>query len=360
MMKLEPKKLSAEEKSRLNKALKTQSIITTVPKSRDNENYPVFEVPVNAKVLVYVPNNVATDENGNEEFMMDMPYIHSVQENNRYSRVRCVSGLASVLEGYPQEDTCPFCAAEAECWTLARYIIEEKCRVKGLNPDNKDDEQVKAIRKAAFDGRVVKNPTQYVTFPIVVIETTPDAKTILKDENGNMLYKIMWYTISQTGYEDKWIKALENMEDAPEHPGGQLFMLDYTYSVKDGDTANKMQSARNLSVHPRKLKNFEKYKEFFDEKASEWTPEKAREMVIDNTIADYDSLLNACNQVMVTTREKIAFYEAMQAGVDAKGMLEGPVSGNSLLQNASRSKSSGLEDDDEASPLMGMETDIDD
>lgn len=362
MMRLDPKKLTDEEKQKLDKALGNQTGVTTTPKSRDNDNYPVFEVPVNAKVFVYVPNHVVTGPDGEEELMMDKPFFHPVKEGKRFLRARCVSGLGGVIDGYPQDAECPFCNAVSECWDLAREVINEKCRGRGLDPNNTEDAQVKAIRKAAFDDRVVKNATQYVTFPIILVETDPaDIKKIIRDEDGSIRYKAMWYTISMTAYEEKWLKALENLEDAPTHPGGRCFVLDYTYAMKDGESPSKMNSARNLSVHPRRSRGFEEYMKFFDEKTADWTPSKARETIYDNVIADYDSVVAACDEVMVHTRESLELRQALATGVEGAMPALGAPVGGSLTQKASAAKTAGIEDDDDdATPMVGgMETDLD-
>lgn len=358
MIELKPKKLSEEESAALTKALSAQTGMTTKPKSRDNENFPVFEVPVNTKLFVYVPNHEMVDKDGNISLRMDTPYIHSVKENNRYSKVRCVEGLFGRVSGYPEGEQCPFCKAASESWDLAKEIINEKCRLKGLDPENKSDNDVKAIRSACFSDRVVKNADPYVTFPIVVIETDPsDIKKLVRDEDGNLRYKIMWYSISQSAYMDKWIKALENIEEAPEHPGGRCFVLDYTYNVKEGSQPSKMDSARNLSVHPRKSKGFEEYMKFFDKETESWTPEKARETVIDNTIAEYDQLSEACDMVMLSPREKLQFYHEFHGMNGNSSQSIGAA--QSLLAGATKTASSGVEENEDIPVSGSMETDMD-
>ena len=172
MRRLQPKKFTEEQLNSLQKAVSVQSVSTVVEKSLDPVHFPVFEVPVNQKVLIYVPNHVVTDENGNEELRMDKPFIHSVKEGtNRFSKIRCIKNLPEAT-GY--SGNCPFCDATDDCWSLANEIIKEKCATQGLDPDDKSNDAVKSIRSAAYNSRAIAAPDQYYTFPIVVIETNPN------------------------------------------------------------------------------------------------------------------------------------------------------------------------------------------
>lgn len=350
MRKLQPKKFTEEQLNSLQKAVSEQSVSAVPEKSLDPNNYPVFEVPVNQKVLIYVPNHTVIDSDGREMLRMDMPYIHTIREGkNRFSKVRCIKGLQAL--GY--SGNCPFCDAIDDGWALANEEIKEKCATQGLDPDDKSNETVKAIRSAAFNARAVGQPDQYYTFPIVVIETNPNnVKEIVKDEEGKVKYKAMWYSISKTTYQKKWVKALEGMEEDPDHPGGNCFCLDYTYEPKPGTEPSKRDSARELTVTPKKMKGFEKYAEHFDKLTEDWTPQKAMETVVDNIFADEADLEEEANRIMIPTREKLELYRSLS--VDGTPALPGKENGFNMTE--AKSGDSGLEEDSAGIPV---ETDLD-
>ena len=335
MKRFKPKKFTEEELKSINRDLDSQRLGSVAERSLDSEHYPVFEIPVNDKVFIYVPNHVVIDpETKQETLRMDKPFIHTVVEGKRFSKVRCVRGLSEAA-GFT--GTCPFCDAANDSWDLANEMIREKCLAAGLNPDDKDNEAVKNIRREQYNQRVVRNTDQYYTFPIVVIETAPnDVKTIVKDEEGNIKYKVMWYTISKAAYEKKWLKTLDGMEDEPTHPGGHAFILDYTYTPKSGEP-NKRDSARELQVIPRKLKGEvgEKFSKFFDEITTDWTEQKCRETVVDNIIADYKDLEEEAKRIIQPTQDKLALYrnlaiagESGNAGSKNSGFVLEPVDGD--------------------------------
>lgn len=320
MRRLQPKKFTEEQLKTLQKAVSEQVIGSAAAKSLDPENYPVFDIPVNQKVLIYVPNHVVMDENGIEELRMDKPYIHSIRESaTRFSKVRCIRNLQAL--GYSGD--CPFCDAIDDGWALANEVIKEKCNAQGLDPEDKTNTAVKNIRSEAFNARTVTAPDQYYTFPIVVIETNPNnLKEIVRDDEGKVKYKAMWYTISKAAYQKKWVKALENMEDEPSHPGGHCFVLDYTYEPKSGEP-NKRDSARELVVISKKMKGFEDYAKHFDKITEDWTPAKAIEVVVDNIFADESDMVEEAERIMIPTRDKLALYQNLIASEDTKALPGG-------------------------------------
>jgi hypothetical protein len=349
MRRLQPKKFTEEQLTSFQKVITNQTVSTVPEKSTDPDNYPVFEVPVNQKVLIYVPNHTVIGADGREELRMDKPYLHSVREGqNRFSRVRCIKNLQDL--GY--SGSCPFCDAVDDGWELANAEIEEKCSTQGLDHKDKNNETVKAIKSASYNARAVKAPDLYFTFPIIVIETNPNnVKDIVKDEEGKVKYKAMWYTISEAAYKKKWVKALESMEEEPDNPGGQCFCLDYTYEPKNGGEPTKMDSARELVVLPKKMKGFEKYAELFDSITENWTPEKSAETVVDNIFAEEEDLQEEATKIMIPTRDKLELYRSLS--VSGPAITDGSSGFNMTEANDSNS---GIEEDFVGVPV---ETDLD-
>lgn len=324
-MKMKPKAFTAEQLKAVKVESGNQTVENITPKSTDPENYPVFEVPVNSKVLIYVPNHTEVNEEGTEELRMDRPLIHTIIDGKRFRKLRCVRGLSDET-GY--SGNCPICDGESEPWDLANEQIKEQCRVRGLDVNDSENETVKNIKREYYSKRVVKAPDMYYTFPIVVLETDPaDFKKILTDDSGVPKYKIYWYTISRSAYEKKWLKTLEGMEDEPNHPGGEFFILNYTYESKSGDY-NKRDSARELQVVPKKLKGAEEFKATWDKETEGWDVIKAIETIYDNMYFEEEDLKAEVDKVLLSTREKLAIYastSALPAGAGTGFQLGAPV-----------------------------------
>lgn len=347
LRKLTKMNFSEEQKEALRQETTTQEVVRGIPKSEDPVNFPVFEVPVNKKVLVYVPNHTYIDSDGVEQLLMDKPLLHPVTDGKVYRYYRCISSLSGNT-GY-SGDGCPLCEAVAEPWTLANYVLENKCKAQGLSKDDTDNETVKSLRSVAYGARVIKEPNRYYTFPIVVFETkNDDGKTLCYDDDGNVLFKIMWYHISELQYEDKWVKAFEGMDDEPTHPGGHMFILNYCYTPKRGEP-NKRDSAKALNVTYKRTKDFDTVAKQLDEMTKEWTPEKAREVVISNQFYTEDDLRYAADTLLAHTRELIALYEDAAEGIEDK-------TGGFALEHR-ETPNVGGGDEEEGLPVM--ETDLD-
>jgi len=339
--KMKPKVFTAEQLNAIKVEAVQQSVDVVVQKSTDPVNFPVFEIPVNAKVFIYVPNHIIVDEAGNEELVMDKPLIHTVINGKRYQKIRCIRGL-SEESGYSGE--CPLCNGDSEPWSLANEQIKEQCKMRGLDPNDGSNESVKNIKREYYSKRVIKSPEQSYTFPIVVIETDPtDIKKILVDENGNPKHKAYWYTISKGAYEKKWLKALEGMEDEPNHPGGNFFILNYTYESKSGEY-NKRDSARELQVVPKRSKNLIPFMEQYDEETREWGIAKAIETIYDNMFYEEEDIAEETNKILAGTREKLAIYESA---------VNTPATGgfNLQAQTPSVGLPQGVEEEDDMSAL---------
>lgn len=311
--KIKPVVVSAEESASIQKQLGIQEAQKAAPKSEDPVNYPVWDVLVNKKALIYVPNHTYVDNMGVTQLRMDKPLIHAVTDGKKFYNYRCVSGIVAESAGLTGE--CPLCDGCSEPWDLANLLIEEKCKSANLDPEDIDNPTVKSIRSNAFNDRVVKDANRYYTFPIVVFETVnDDGKTFIKDENGGYKYKVFWYNISESQYNDKWKKTLDGMEDEPTHPGGHFFLLNYCYTPSKGEP-NKRDSARNMVVSPRKVKDSEAMCRRLDELTESWTPELAQQMVINNHIYSVNDLTRVTDEALENTRNLIALYKSKKLGV---------------------------------------------
>lgn len=346
--KMKPKAFTAEQLNAIKVEATTQTTDFKVQKSADPENYPVFEIPVNAKVLIYVPNHTVISEEGIEELRMDKPLIHTVMNGKRYEKLRCIRGLSEAT-GYSGE--CPLCNGTDEPWALANEQIKEQCKIRGLDPNDANSESVKAVKREYYSKRVIKSPEQVYTFPIVVIETDPnDIKRIILDENGNPVHKAYWYSISKSAYEKKWAKTLEGMEDEPTHPGGNFFILNYTYESKSGEY-NKRDSARELQVVAKRIKSSKALAEQYDKETEAWDVAKAIETIYDNMYYEESDIQAEADKILASTREKIAIYEsAVIAPQEPTGFNLQPQANGGALP-------AGEDDDDAGAFPMAGQTD---
>lgn len=320
LKKMKPVKLSEKSMSNLSGQFQKQEESTAAPKSLDPKHFPVHEIPVGVKELIYVPNHTWMDEEGKEHLRMDMPLIHPARDGRRFLNFRCIQGIVDEEAGY--DGSCPLCDATADAWDLANYQIKEDCAARGLNPEDKENKQVKDIRSSHFGDMALKNAQRYYTFPIVVIQTEKNlGKTPVIDENGNLSYTIQWYTISEAQYNKKWVTTLEAMEDDPSHPGGHFFLLDYSFTPKNGEP-NKRDAAQNLAVHARNIFKGEaadKIKAMLDKATEVWTPEKAMETVINNLPYSMEDLEEAQESILAETRNLLNLFKAKNA-VGEKGI----------------------------------------
>lgn len=314
LKRLKPRTFSAEQDAALQSGASKQEAVRGVPKSADPINYPVWNIPVNKKVLIYVPNHVVQDSDGVAKLRMDTPLIHSLIDGSRFVNVRCISGLP---EGTGYSGNCPLCdGAAGDPWELAKHQIANKCRAMGLDPEDTEAEQVKQVRREYFGNRVIKESRRFYTFPIVVFDTeNDDGKTFVYDEKGLAKYKVYWYHISEDMYDEKWGKVLENMEDEPTHPGGKWFVLNYMYTPKRGEP-NVRDAARNLVVGHRNVKGVEEVEKQLDKQTEGWTPKKAQEMVISNQFYEEEDLQEMADDVLAETRRLLALCTAPDASGD--------------------------------------------
>lgn len=319
MKKLKPIEFSPEERQAVVSQTKGQERMQGTPKSSDPANFPVWSVPVGKKVLIYVPNHVEVNSSGEEEMRMDVLLSHSLTlPGKRYRNFRCTYGIVNERAGL--DGSCPFCEAVPEPWDLANTLIKNKCIAQGLDPEDTENETVKALRSAIYGDRVLKDADKKFIFPIVVFETlNDDGKTLIKDGNSYK-YKVYWYVISEKLYEEKWSKCFEGMEDEPSHPAGRFFLLNYIYKPKNGKQQNQRDAARNLVVSARNIQNSEKLRAYLDKETEDWTPAKAQKTVYEAMWYPLEDLRDVADEVLAPTRTLIEFYENSES--DSAGAIE--------------------------------------
>lgn len=308
-----PKKLSADAIADITAASSQQTGKRVVERTYDKD-FPVFEVPINDKVLVYVPNHTITSPDGEIMLRADKFAAHNVLDGRFNAKVRCTQGI--VNEELGLDGTCPFCEAASEAWELYNHEYRALCKSKCLDPEADGTyDAVKTEALAIRDKKAIGNTMVYYTFPIVVVECKkkPDGTTSATpatNDAGELIYKVCWYTVSEKYYMERWVKALDGLTDENDeditHPAGRWFILNYTYESKDGKH-NKMLSAQALAVtHKAMDEKWADIEASFDKLTEEWTPFKAMEVLVDNCLRSGEEQAEACDAIMKSTREKLA------------------------------------------------------
>lgn len=276
------------------------------PKTVDEVKYPFFEVPVNSKVLVYIPNHRQVID-GEAVIRADRGAFHNVRSKSMFGTVRCSSGLIAEEDGF--DGSCPFCQAVSECWDLFGIEKKEIALSKGI-PVDQESEELRSIGRSLMEKMAVTKADRKITFPIVVIEGVEGKPTTPKlDEKGNLCYKVMWYQLREATFMEKWLKPLEDEDDTC--PAGRWAILNYTYESKDGKH-NKMMSAQKLVVSYKNMSaDYKAWAEEFDRLTEEWTPKLASETVIANFYLDNKDGAEYCDEIMADTREKLTLYKSL-------------------------------------------------
>ncbi len=310
------KNLSADEWQTLTESAASQTGKTQVLKSYD-PNYPVFEVPVNQKVLVYVPNHVVQSPDGSVGLRMDKFAAHPVLDGRYHASIRCTNGI--VMPPLGLDGTCPLCDAMSKQWDLYNKEYEGVARAKGISVDAPEAKDLlEADRKKLLDAMTINNPDIWYTFPIVVIECQEKDGVMTVnpklDKDGRVVGKPYWYSIKEKSF-DKWKAAFDSIDVDDEdgvstyNPAGMWAVLNFTYTSEDGKH-NKRDSARNLKVSFKTMKDeYRQWAQYFDEMTKDWTPQLAQQVVVLDAVRDMAETQAACDALMKPINDRLAMLE---------------------------------------------------
>lgn len=313
-MKLKPKTLTPEQLNKVAEVTAAQTGKQQYKRTLDDSE--VFQIPVNEKILIYVPNHNEIID-GVEMLKMDKAFIHTVKNGNITQSIRCTAGIEEL--GY---SSCPLCEVEQSHWDLVRLQTEETCKKQGIDPNDRDSDHVKSIWRKFKDSMALAGHKRKYTFPIAVI----DARS--KDEDGLPTFKIVWYSISEKFYKDKWGTALLSIQSGSEEldfdaestvaddvvlpsPGGRVFELDFTYDDKE-NKHNKVQSALHLKVIPKSVGD--KWKPLLakiEEEAKSYTVERCVTTVVDNLFYEEEDMRAIADEITAPVLQRIALYESI-------------------------------------------------
>lgn len=309
-----PKKLSTEEQNMICEASAHQTGTGVRVKSYDPD-FPVFDVPINQKILVYIPNHRVMLEDGSQGLRMDKFAAHPIIDGRTYGDVRCTKGIVAPSLGLDGV-SCPLCDGIGSCWDLYNYQYEDIAKSKGIDKDSPEaKELLKQDRIDLVKSMVIKQPDVWYTFPIVVIAceekdgqltTTPKLTA-----DGKLQGTPMWYSIRERTYMDKWEAGFDSLDDSEGEitsPAGLWAVLNFTYTPKSGKP-DKMGSAKALKVTFKTMgEKYSQWETYFDKLTEEWTPAKAQEVVVLDALRDMQETQEVADTVLKPVNEKLAMY----------------------------------------------------
>lgn len=358
--KIKPKAMSKEALADLSAQAQEQKFFTATPKSEDPTNYPVFSIG-NEQYLIYVPNHTLVNEDGQTELRQDKPFIHTIEVNGRYHKIRCTDGIVSEELGL--DGTCPICDGRSVVDEYARIEADRLLVSQGFEAGD-NSEEARKLTKGIFDNRAIKRKSRNLTFPIVVFERTLTKNSQGRDvyklstdpKTGELIYQTMWYNISEALYSGSearrgiWKGELDARADELDMdiptPAGYWFTLDGRYiddpqkwSARDAATQFKVTMLPNgpKNVDQAYREELEKH---LDAETEGWTPEKAIEMVIANHFLPVDAVRESTEEILQPLRDKIALHQAnLGAGTTAPAI-------EATVPNKGQAALTALEDDD--------------
>lgn len=281
----------------LHEKVVAQSLVQTEKEefsASDDPEVQVFSYEPQMRYQVYIPELYMT-VNGEKVFSKIRALSHTIYRNGNYmGTYRCIRDLNIPELGLDGE--CPLCNGVADSWEYYKMKHEMKCVEKGLNSEDRSNEDVSLLAKDLIRMREIQEPKAYLYFPIVVFETTKDNKVLL--ENGKPKYQIYIYTISEYSFNSIWEVQMSN--SGVESLAGQFLVLSYIYDTK-GKQPNKRDAGNNLQLTFRNIP--ESLKPFIDEinnDAKRFTVAKISNALVSLALYDKKELESIKNKALAT------------------------------------------------------------
>lgn len=308
------KQLSEAAQMAITQASAQQTGKATRVKSYDPD-YPVFDVPINQKLLVYIPNHTVQNPDGTIGLRMDKFAAHPVIDGRTYGDVRCSQGI--VVDDLGLDGTCPLCDGTSECWDLYNKQYADIAKSKGIAVDAPEAKDLlKQDRIDLVSSMAIKQADIWYTFPIVVIDCEEKdgqlTVTPKLSSDGKLTGKPMWYSIRERTFLEKWVAGYDsiNTDDGsvPTSPAGLWAILNFTYTPKSGN-CDKMGSARALKVTFKTMgESYNQWATYFDQMTEGWTPQKAQEVVVLDAVRDMEEMKEVADTLLKPVRDKLAMY----------------------------------------------------
>lgn len=247
-------------------------------KSLDPDNFPVFSLSQD-EYFFFIPDHRMVDpENPAKKiFRWDRLFLNRVKLNPTDSNDTSVrNSLGIVNESLGLDGTSPLDEVYSIQKELNDLRAKKEADSKGI-PVDYNNQKFKDIARAVGDKSLIRTKKAKYTFPIAVCKVqyqkiqsgtgTRKVKAPERDEQGNLIYQIMWYSISEYSYSRTFVKALEQIknqyentdeddklralyqEDSFDDIGGLWFHVNFDYPRAEGTDWNPRDAATNFSCN---------------------------------------------------------------------------------------------------------------
>lgn len=286
--------------------------ITRGARTSIDPKFPAFTTPVNEDILVYIPRtNMVTDENG-ETMKVLTSHIHDYKVGQSFGKMRCINGLSGnqFFDELGYDGTCPACEAVAECWELYNKKLASEAQKLGIDPQNDPSNVLKTVKATLRQEMDMKNPDEYVTFPIVII---PQKGKMIPADDAAANLKPVFVTWRRQRYEDSIISALDALRNNPGHPAGMFWFWKFSYNT-EGKQPTAMLSAKNAKYSPiTDASDLAPLAAICEEAAKEFTLVKAAEVLVANQFMYKEDMVAEVSKVMAKTRSFLELVGAADA-----------------------------------------------
>lgn len=290
------------------------------PYGSTDSKFPLFKTPVGENLLVYIPRlNVIDNGDGTETNVLLHSATHKYNTGKQFGDITCITGFpqdnpAAEALGYVDENgmhTCPACDALSECWDLVNAkteAIAEKLCID--DPQNDREEKLKPSRQKFMQEMAIQRSVEQVTFPIVVLP----AKNNRPAEDAMEKMQGYFVTMSKQRYQEKVCAGLDALYENPGHIAGRWMTWKFKYDTK-GAQPTARDAAKNAQFiiieNSAAINELQAYVAKAEEIASEFTNEKALEVLTALAPQTYDEIKRITDRVMRETRNTLA---AMKTG----------------------------------------------
>lgn len=318
-----PKSFSVEEQKAISESFSKQDGIAKAPKSYDPENYPVHDIPINEKILIYIPKHVVQGADGSYELRKDKYAGHTVNtKSERGAIVRCMHGVVS--EALGADGTCPLCEGVQEVKDLFWAEYTAAAAAKGVDPQSEDAKELLKSEREILNGKRAVNAAEvWYTYPIVEIACVKDSKGVTNisklelSEDRKPQCKPVWYPIRESTYEKKWLKQMDAISSVVGAPAGCFAVLNYMYDAQ-GKPHDVKNSAKELQVTFLNRPELAELAEALDKMTEDWTPEMAQQTVIKGVLRDYAETADIVEIALTPVRDRLLLIEAESGAVGGK------------------------------------------
>lgn len=272
MVRLQMKKVDRSQLKEVVESSIAQEKWTKFNKSLDPENFPVFSLSQD-EYFFFIPDHRMVDPKNPSQklFRWDRLFLNRVKLNPTDSNdVSIRNSLNIVNESLGLDGTSPLDEVYAIQRELNDLRAKKEADSKGI-PVDYLNENFKSISRAIGDKSYIKPKKERYTFPVAIFKVqyqkiqsgtgTRKIKTPERDEEGNLVYRIMWYSISEYAYNETFVKALEQIknqyentdeddklralyqEDSFDDIGGLWFHVNFDYPRPDNVEWNPRDAA---------------------------------------------------------------------------------------------------------------------